>query len=157
MASSASEENVDNYVKVTDGLGGLPKVTLTCVHGSEAEIYLYGGCITSWRVDSTDLLYVRPDAVFTALKPISGGIPHCFPQFGPGPMQQASVSGASVKGLKGCKTLNKDPDPRNPVEGMEERDVVTFPGFVDCIYVDAPEELYLDNGLGDSITIKNTK
>lgn len=34
---------------------------------------------------------------------------------------QASVSGASVKGLKGCKTLNKDPDPKNPVEGTEER------------------------------------
>lgn len=34
---------------------------------------------------------------------------------------QASVTGASVKGLKGCKTLNKDPDPKNPVEGKEER------------------------------------
>ena len=34
---------------------------------------------------------------------------------------QASVSAASVKGLKGCKTLNKDPDPKNPVEGREER------------------------------------
>lgn len=37
---------------------------------------------------------------------------------------QASVTGASVKGLKGCKTLNKDPDPANPVEGKEERSVV---------------------------------
>ncbi|KAK4426790.1 putative glucose-6-phosphate 1-epimerase [Sesamum alatum] len=224
--ASASVESVDTYVKVTDGLGGLPKVILTSVHGSEAEIYLFGGCVTSWRVDNTDLLYVRPDAIFTGLKPISGGMPHCFPQFGPGPIQQsivdsenvegnhvvtlvlrddpysrsiwdysfqalykvsldrntlstelkvtntdekpfsfstalhtyfrASVTGASVKGLKGCKTLNKDPDPTNPVEGVEERDVVTFPGFVDCIYLDAPGELYLDNGLGDLITIKNT-
>lgn len=37
---------------------------------------------------------------------------------------QASVSGASVKGLKGCKTLNKDPDPKNPLEGVEERSVL---------------------------------
>lgn len=36
-------------------------------------------------------------------------------------VMQASVSGASVRGLKGCKTLNKDPDPKNPVEGKEER------------------------------------
>ena len=36
---------------------------------------------------------------------------------------QASVTGASVKGLKGCKTLNKDPDPKNPLEGKEERSV----------------------------------
>ncbi|KAL8473302.1 hypothetical protein ACS0TY_030220 [Phlomoides rotata] len=165
----------------------------------------------------------------------SGGIPHCFPQFGPGAIQQhgfarnmnwsvassetvdgnpsvtlelkdgpysrsmwdysfqalfkvtldnntlstelkvtnndekpfsfttalhtyfrALVTGASVKGLKGCKTLNKVPDPKNPVEGHEERDVITFPGFVDCIYLETPEEIQLDNGLGDIITIKNT-
>ena len=39
---------------------------------------------------------------------------------------QASVSGASVKGLKGCKTLNKHPDPNNPIEGSEERSVTYF-------------------------------
>ncbi|KAL6520034.1 hypothetical protein OROHE_017177 [Orobanche hederae] len=223
---SAAAENV----KVTKGLGDLPKVILTSsAHGSEAELYLYGGCITSWKVGAgKDLLFVRPDAVYTGQKPISGGIPHCFPQFGPGPMQQhgfarnmnwsivssenvegnptitlelkdgqysramwdysfqilykvtlerntlstelkvtntdpkpfsftaalhtyfsALASGVSVTGLKGCKTLNKDPDPRNPVEGKEERDVATFPGFVDCIYLDAPGELQMDNGLGD--------
>ncbi|KAH0771056.1 hypothetical protein KY290_015037 [Solanum tuberosum] len=222
-------------VKSTEGLGNLPKVVLTSPHGSEAELYLFGACVTSWKVDSKDLLFVRPDAVFNGQKPISGGIPHCFPQFGPGPIQQhgfgrnmnwslvssenveekpvvtvelrdgpysramwdysfhalykitldkktlstelivkntdnkpfsfttalhtyfsASVTGASVSGLKGCKTLNKVPDPTNPVEGKEERDVVTFPGFVDCVYLDAPSELQLDNGLGDKISIKNT-
>jgi len=35
--------------------------------------------------------------------------------------------------------------------------VVTFPGFVDCVYLDASSELQLDNGLGDLISIKNTK
>lgn len=223
-------------VRVTEGEGNLPKVVLTSAGGSEADIYLYGGCVTSWKVaNGKDLLFVRPDAVFNKKKPISGGLPHCFPQFGPGPIQQhgfarnsdwsivdsgnvegnpvitlelkdgpysrsmwdfsfqalykvilktkslsteltitntdnkpfsfstalhsyfhASVTGASVKGLKGCKTLNKDPDPKNPLEGKEERDVVTFPGFVDCVYLDAPNELQLDNGLGDIIFIRNT-
>ena len=36
---------------------------------------------------------------------------------------QASIAGVSVKGLKGSKTLNKDPDPNNPLEGKEERSV----------------------------------
>ena len=36
-------------------------------------------------------------------------------------IMQASVTGASVRGLKGCKTMNKDPDPKNPIEGKEER------------------------------------
>ncbi|KAE8695161.1 60S ribosomal protein L13a [Hibiscus syriacus] len=66
---------------------------------------------------------------------------------------QASITGVSVKG---CKTLNKDPDPKNAIEGREERDTVTFPGFVDCIYLDAPNEVHLDNGLGDVISVKNT-
>lgn len=35
------------------------------------------------------LLKTRPpNAQFDKSKPISGGIPHCFPQFGPGEMQQ---------------------------------------------------------------------
>lgn len=37
------------------------------------------------------------------------------------------------------------------------RDVVTFPGFVDCVYLDSQNELLLENGLGDKILIKNTK
>ncbi|OVA18743.1 Aldose 1-/Glucose-6-phosphate 1-epimerase [Macleaya cordata] len=234
--ASLTPETTTLGVKVTEGVGNLPKVVLTSVHGSEAEVYLFGGCITSWKVSSDkDLLFVRPDAVFNGKKPISGGVPHCFPQFGPGPIQQhgfarnmnwsvvdsenvegnpiltlelkdapysrsmwdfsfqalykiilnskslstvltvtntdkkpftfntalhtyfrASVTGASVKGLKGCKTLNKDPDPTNPLEGKEERDVVTFPGFVDCVYLNASNELQLDNGLGDIISIRNT-
>ncbi|CAN6162293.1 unnamed protein product [Urochloa humidicola] len=68
----------------------------------------------------------------------------------------ASITGVSVKGLKDCKTLNKDPDPKNPLEGKEEREEVTFPGFVDCIYLGAPSELILDNGLGDKIAISNS-
>lgn len=234
--ASVNKETASLGVRVTEGEGKLPKVVLTSVHGSEAEIYLFGGCITSWKVENgKDLLFVRPDAVFNKKKPISGGLPHCFPQFGPGPMQQhgfarnsdwsivdsenvdgnpvitlelkdspysrsmwdfsfqalykvilntkslstelivtntdkkpfsfstalhtyfrASITGTSVRGLKGCKMLNKDPDPTNPLEGKEERDVVTFPGFVDCVYLDAPSELVLDNGLGDMISIKNT-
>lgn len=234
--ASLNKETGTVGVRVTEGEGSLPKVVLTSPHGSEAEIYLFGGCITSWKILSgKDLLFVRPDAVFNKKKPISGGIPHCFPQFGPGAIQQhgfarnmdwsivdsenvegnpvvtlmlkdgpysramwdfgfqalykvilnaksistelnitntdkkpfsfttalhtyfrASVTRASVKGLKGCKTLNKDPDPTNPIEGKEERDVITFPGFVDCIYLDAPDEVHLDNGLGDVITIKTT-
>ncbi|XP_060675017.1 putative glucose-6-phosphate 1-epimerase isoform X2 [Ziziphus jujuba] len=234
--ATVNKETASLGVKVTEGEGNLPKVVLTSAGGSEAEIYLFGGCITSWKIpNGKDLLFVRPDAVFNKKKPISGGIPHCFPQFGPGPIQQhgfarnldwsivdsenvegnpiitlelkdgtysrsmwdfsfqalykvtlktksisteltiintddkpfsfstalhtyfrASVTGASVSGLKGCKTLNKDPDPKNPLEGKEERDLVNFPGFVDCVYLDAPDELRLDNGLGDIISIKNT-
>lgn len=39
---------------------------------------------------------------------------------------QASAAVATVKGLRGCKTLNKDPDPVNPTEGKEERRVLFY-------------------------------
>jgi glucose-6-phosphate 1-epimerase len=57
--------------------------------GASAEVYLFGGVVLSWKMASGDeVLYVRPDAKFDGSKPISGGIPHCFPQFGPGELQQ---------------------------------------------------------------------
>lgn len=46
-----------------------------------AQIYLFGAVVTSWKQPSGDeVLYVRPDAKFDKSKPISGGIPFCFPQ-----------------------------------------------------------------------------
>ena len=48
---------------------------------------------------------------------------------------QASVSGASVKGLKGCRTLNKDPDPSNPLEGTEERFVLACCSYLYFVVV----------------------
>ncbi len=45
------------------------------------QVYLYGAVVASWTQPSGDeVLYVRPDAKFDKSKPISGGIPHCFPQ-----------------------------------------------------------------------------
>ena len=45
------------------------------------QMYLFGGVVTSWTQPSGDeVLFVRPDAKFDKSKPISGGIPHCFPQ-----------------------------------------------------------------------------
>jgi D-hexose-6-phosphate mutarotase len=51
------------------------------LHGCLMQVYLFGATVTSWKQPSGDeVLYVRPDAVFDKSKPISGGIPHCFPQ-----------------------------------------------------------------------------
>lgn len=222
-------------VKIEEGEGGLHKLVLTDSTGSQAEIYIFGACVTSWRLSNgKDMLFVRPDALFNGQKPISGGIPHCFPQFGPGPIQQhgfarnlpwsiastenvegnpsvvfelkdnkytrdmwnygfhatykvslepnklsttftvknteekpfsfttalhtyfrASAAEVVVKGLKGCKSLDKVPDPVNPKSGVEGRQEVTFPGFVDCIYLNAPQELLFTNGLGHVLSISN--
>lgn len=68
------------------GKGDLEMVTLKD-GDNVAEVYTFGGVCTSWKCNGKDVLYVRPDAVFDKSKPISGGIPHCWPQFGPGDIQ----------------------------------------------------------------------
>lgn len=35
------------------------------------------------------------------------------------------------------------------------RDVIEFPGFVDTMYRNTPNELLLDNGFGTKLSIKN--
>lgn len=42
---------------------------------------------------------------------------------------QASAAVATVKGLRGCKTLNKDPDPFSPTEGKEDRYILFYSFF----------------------------
>ena len=69
------------------GTGDLPAVRLTAKNGDTAVAYLFGGVVTSFVKSGRDVLFVRPDAVFNKSKPISGGLPHCWPQFGPGDIQ----------------------------------------------------------------------
>ena len=60
------------------------------------EVYPYGACVTSFKSglmseadeELHDYLFVRPDAKMDGSKPISGGLPLCWPQFGPGEIQQ---------------------------------------------------------------------
>ncbi|MDC0526124.1 D-hexose-6-phosphate mutarotase, partial [bacterium] len=66
----------------------LKSLTLSNAAGDSATVYQFGACVTSYVKGGTDYLMVRPDAKMDGSKPISGGIPHCFPQFGPGAIQQ---------------------------------------------------------------------
>ena len=64
-----------------EGSEGLTKAVLKHSSGCCAEVHLFGACITSWtQASGSEILYLRPDAKFDGSKPISGGIPHCFPQ-----------------------------------------------------------------------------
>jgi len=63
------------YVKLTNG-------------SSSSEVYLLGGVVTSYVNDGVEYIAVRPDAKMDGSKPISGGLSHCWPQFGPGEIQQ---------------------------------------------------------------------
>lgn len=60
-------------------------------NGARAVIRTYGGnCYTYKTADGIEVMGVRADAVDVKSdsKPYAGGAPHCFPQFGPGPLPQ---------------------------------------------------------------------
>lgn len=80
--------------------------------------------MTTKQVKDYDYLFVRPDAKLDGSKPISGGLPHCFPQFGPGEIQQhgfarnlewdvaeSSDSSATLKLSNNEKTMAMWPHP----------------------------------------------
>jgi glucose-6-phosphate 1-epimerase len=51
---------------------------------AEADICLYGAHVTNFRPHKTmDILWMSPESGFEEGKPIRGGIPVCFPWFGP--------------------------------------------------------------------------
>ncbi len=51
---------------------------------ADAEICLYGAHVTSFKPrGNMDLLWMSPESSFEEGKPIRGGIPVCFPWFGP--------------------------------------------------------------------------
>ncbi|XP_022730662.1 putative glucose-6-phosphate 1-epimerase isoform X2 [Durio zibethinus] len=69
-------------VELSKGVNGLEKIILRETHGSSAEVYLYGGHVTSWKNEhGEELLFVSSKALFKPPKAIRGGIPICFPQF----------------------------------------------------------------------------
>lgn len=60
---------------------GLEYVRLQSESGASAEIYLFGGVVTSFKdAEGTEFIAVRPDAKMDGSKPISGGLSHCWPQ-----------------------------------------------------------------------------
>ena len=60
---------------------GLEFFKLVNPDGASAEVYLYGGVVTSYKdADGTEFIAVRPDAKMDGSKPISGGLSHCWPQ-----------------------------------------------------------------------------
>ncbi|XP_021889189.1 putative glucose-6-phosphate 1-epimerase [Carica papaya] len=93
------------HVEHCKGVNGLDKVILREVRGCSAEVYLYGGQVTSWKNEyGEELLFLSSKAIFKPPKPIRGGIPICFPQFG-------SQGSLERHGFARDRFWSVDPDP----------------------------------------------
>ncbi|KAJ2744294.1 hypothetical protein GGI20_003085 [Coemansia sp. BCRC 34301] len=63
-------------------------VVITGPQGSSATVYLYGATVTSWKCGGKERLFLSSLAKLDGSKPVRGGIPLVFPQFGPGSLPQ---------------------------------------------------------------------
>jgi glucose-6-phosphate 1-epimerase len=70
-------------VTLLPGNGGLPKLQIRCPQ-VDGEIYLHGAHITSWKpAGAREVIWVSEKSTWESGKPIRGGVPICFPWFGP--------------------------------------------------------------------------
>lgn len=67
--------------EIVMGEGGLEKVRVSS-SAAEADIYLHGAQVTSWRpAGAEDVIFLSKESRFEDGKAIRGGIPICFPWF----------------------------------------------------------------------------
>mmetsp|Transcript_15539 Transcript_15539/g.41792 ORF Transcript_15539/g.41792 Transcript_15539/m.41792 type:complete len:285 (+) Transcript_15539:190-1044(+) len=68
---------------------------------SRASVHAFGAHVTKYCVDDVDVLFLSKRAVLDRSKAIRGGIPVCWPQFGPhGPLNQHGFARTTVWTLR---------------------------------------------------------
>jgi len=68
---------------------------------AEVAVSLHGSTVTSWKIFGNEMLFLSKTAVLDGSKPIRGGIPLVFPQFGPGKLQQHGFARTSLWTFEG--------------------------------------------------------
>ena len=84
-ASPPSRQHLEipGHLTIARGKGSLPKINVTTGR-STAEIYLHGAHITGFQKNGEPpLLFLSAKSHFAPNAPIRGGVPICFPWFGP--------------------------------------------------------------------------
>ena len=85
---------VPGSVTIDAGCGGLPRVSISTPL-CRGEIYLHGAHVTAWQpAGHAPVIWMSTQSWFAAGKPIRGGIPLCWPWFGP-----AAEAGKPAHGL----------------------------------------------------------
>ena len=98
METLAATFNYRGSITVFTGEGGLPAVRLASPSSAASTtVYLHGAHVASWTDGGgTSLLYMSPTAVYNGKKALRGGIPLCWPQFGPGELPQHGFARTSA-------------------------------------------------------------
>jgi D-hexose-6-phosphate mutarotase len=75
-------------IHAVTGRGGLPMLEIDTAQ-ARAVVSLYGGQVLSWQPrGEAEVLFVSEKSCFAEGKPIRGGVPVCWPWFGPHPIDK---------------------------------------------------------------------
>lgn len=90
FTSMSSETKAETQAQsVAAAATQIPTVTLEHNSGkAKVVVSLLGATIMEWRIFNTDMLFLSSNYVRDGSRPIRGGMPLVFPQFGPGKMPQ---------------------------------------------------------------------
>lgn len=84
------------------------KACLTSSAGQRADVFLHGAQVSSWvGPHGEDLLFMSSKAVFERGKPVRGGIPIVFPQFGKGDLPSHGFARTSMWEVKESSMLTE--------------------------------------------------
>jgi glucose-6-phosphate 1-epimerase len=80
---SLKQFEIPDIVRIEPGKGGLTKIVVTSPQAG-AEIYVQGAHVTRFEpAGKQPVLWMSQSSMFEPGKPIRGGVPVCFPWFGP--------------------------------------------------------------------------
>jgi glucose-6-phosphate 1-epimerase len=99
-------------VRLEPGEGGLARLNLATPLCT-AEMYLHGAHVCRWQPRSHPhpVLWMSGRSLFEPGRPIRGGVPICFPWFGPNPRQpQAPIHGVVRTQAWELEAVTVDPD-----------------------------------------------
>jgi glucose-6-phosphate 1-epimerase len=83
LAALQRRFDVPGVVRFEAGAGGLTRAVVTTAL-AEAEVYLHGAHVTRYRpAGEREVLWMSAASLFREDKAIRGGVPICFPWFGP--------------------------------------------------------------------------
>jgi glucose-6-phosphate 1-epimerase len=99
IAQANEEFGIAGVLSICAGAGGFPVICIDNEH-AQAEICAYAGQVLSYRPgpEQQDLLFVSEHAHFQPGKAIKGGIPVCWPWFGPDPEARGRPDHGFVRG-----------------------------------------------------------
>lgn len=92
-------------ISIDAGCGGLPRVSFATPL-CRGEFYLHGAHITAWQpAGHAPVLWMSAHSLFAAGKPIRGGIPVCWPWFGPAAETGKPTHGCARQNLWSLESL----------------------------------------------------